>query len=103
MATRRKVMRHRRAVEKAADLYVQFRGENPEFINTVKMDVPPVMLLIGECDGVLYTTRRDGHIEKYIHEFAKTARPLLCSSYDGQQLFLIGGRYNFTDAGIVDR
>lgn len=103
MSLRRKIHRHKAAVEKAADLYVQFRGENPRFIETVKLTVPPVMLLIGECDGVLYTTRREGHIEKYIHEFTKKARPLLCSDYTGNQLFLIGGSYNFTDAGIVDR
>jgi hypothetical protein len=100
---KKKILRHRREVEKAADLYVQFRGENPEFIDTVKLSVPPVMLFIGECDGVLYTTRREGHIESYIHQFAKKSRPLLCSDAAGKQLFLIGGRYNFTDAGIVDR
>lgn len=100
---KKKILRHRRAVQKAADLFVQFRGENPEYIETVKLEIPPVMLLIGECEGILYKTSREGHIEKYIHEFSKNAQPLLCSSYDGQKLFLIGGRYNFTDAGIVDR
>lgn len=100
---RKKILRHRKDVEKAADLFVQFRGENPRWIETVKLRVPPVMLLIGECDGVLYTTRREGHIESYIHQFAKKSRPLLCSDAAGNQLFLVGGRYNFTDAGIVDR
>lgn len=100
---RKKILHHRAEIERAADLYVNFRGENPQFIDRVKLTVPPVMLLIGECDGVLYTTRREGHIEKYIHEFAKKSRPLLASDARGTQLFLIGGRYNFTEAGIVDR
>lgn len=100
---KRLVRRHRRQVNEAAHLYVQFRGENPELIDKVTLDVAPVMLLIGECDGVLYTTRRDGHIEKYIHQFRKSSRPLLASSHDGTQLYLLGGSYNFTDQGIIDR
>ena len=100
---KKKILRHRRAVGKATDLFIRFRGENPQWIESVSLTVPPVMLLIGECDGVLYTTSRSGHIESYIHEFAKKSRPLLCSDAAGNQLFLVGGRYNFTEAGIVDR
>lgn len=101
--TRRKVRRHRNAVQKASDLYVQFRGEDPQFIETVRYEVPPVMLLIGECDGVLYTTRRDGKLEKYIHQFEGKSRPLLCTDSTGSALYLLGGAYSFTDAGIIDR
>lgn len=100
---RRKVLRKKKEVEKAADLYVRFRGEEPQYIEAVKLRVAPVMLLIGECDGLLYSTRRDGKNERYIHQFAAKSRPLLASSYDGKQLYLLGGAYNFTDAGIIDR
>lgn len=61
-----------------------------------------VGLIIGECDGLLYTTERDGKIEKYIHRFKKSSRPLLVSSYDGSALYIVGGRYKFTERGIVD-
>ena len=57
---------------------------------------------IGECDGVLYTTVRDGKIEHYIHEFADSDKPMLAVSPNGRQLILIGGRYKFTERGIVD-
>ena len=101
MARRRKAPREQ--IAKAADLYVQFSGEEPSFIDKIRIDVPRVMLLIGECDGVLYTTRRDGRLESYIHRFKKRSRPLLTTGYDGKTLFIVGGRYDFTDAGIVDK
>lgn len=100
---RRKIQRHRREVRAAANLYIQFRGEEPEYIEQVPYPISPVMLLIGQLDALLYTTRREGHIEHYKHTFAKRSRPLLASSHDGKQLYLLGGSYNFTDAGIIDR
>jgi len=99
---KKKIQRHRRAVNQAAKLYTDFRGEEPAFIDRVSLVVSPVMLLIGECDGLLYTTRRDGKMESYVHKFKENARPLLTVSNTGKQLYLIGGRYRFTDAGIID-
>lgn len=98
---KRKIRRHQRAIDAAANLYIQFRGEEPHYVESVPFLVSPVMMLIGECDGVLYTTRREGHIEHYQHNFSKRSRPLLATSHDGKQLYLLGGSYNFTDAGII--
>jgi hypothetical protein len=90
-------------VERAADLYERFSGHDPEAIGTVQVaPLPKVAAAIGHCDGVLYTTVRDGKTERYIHEFAAKDRPLLCVSPDGKQIILVGGRYRFTEAGIVD-
>ncbi len=100
---KRKIQRHRGKIQTAAKLYVKFRGEEPEFVETVHLNVAPVMLLIGELDGVLYTTRRDGKRESYIHKFKKNSRPLLASSHDGKTIYIIGGRYEFGEAGIIDR
>ncbi len=99
---KRKIQRHRRQISQASKLYSEFTGEEPQYIDQVSIDVSPVMLLIGECDGILYTTRRDGNVESYIHRFKQSARPLLTASNTGNQLYLIGGRYRFTDAGIID-
>lgn len=99
----RKIRQHRGKIQAAAKLYVQFRGEQPEYVETVPFEVAPVMMLIGELDGVLYTTRRDGKQESYIHKFEKKSRPLLASSHDGKQIYIIGGRYEFSEAGIIDR
>ena len=69
----------------------------------VRLRNPKTGLVIGELDGVLYTTVRDGETEKYIHEFKKKSRPLLVSSHDGDSLHIIGGEYEFTEKGIEDR
>lgn len=90
-------------LQRAADLYERFTGHKAEVIGAV--DVPPVpktAMVIGECDGVLYTTVRDGKTERYIHEFAHGDKPLLCVTPDGKQMLFVGGRYVFTERGIVD-
>lgn len=63
---------------------------------------PKTGLVIGELDGVLYTTVRDGKREKYIHRFRKNSRPLLVSAHDGKSLHILGGEYEMTERGIVD-
>jgi len=65
-------------------------------------DTPTVAAPIGSLDAVMYTTIRDGKVEKYIHRFAKSDRPLLAVTPDGRQLLIVGGLYRFTEAGIVD-
>jgi len=75
----------------------------PEFVDMVDRPAHDVLMLIGHCDGVLYTTRRDGKQEKYIHRFKRNSRPLLASSFDGKQLYMLGGAYDFTEEGITDR
>lgn len=93
-----------RDLRKAAKLFSDFTGYNDPKV--VKVRVPArskIMLLIGDVDGILYTTSRDGQIEKYIHRFKRKARPQLLASPDGTQLYLIGGSYDFTERGIVDQ
>ena len=47
---RRKIQPHqRRKINAAAKLYVNFRGEEPEFVQSVDFEVAPVMLLIGSA------------------------------------------------------
>lgn len=90
--------------ERAEDLFERFTGHDAEPIARVRLPpLPEHMAVIGELDGVLYTTTRDGREEKYIHEFRKRDKPLLCVSPDGEQLFIVAGRYVFTERGIVDR
>jgi len=94
----------RAEVKKAAALYTKFTGHDAEAIGRVKVNpLPRVGVAIGEIDGVLYSTVRDGKAEKYIHQFAKADKPLFVVSPDGKGLFLVGGRYTFTERGIVDR
>lgn len=86
----------------ASSLYHEFSGHQADHVDEIRVDFPDVALLIGECDGILYTTVRDGRTEKYVHHFKKKSRPLLAASHDGTQLLLLGGAYQFTDRGIED-
>jgi hypothetical protein len=89
---------------KAAKLYENFTGHEGEVIAKIKLSpMPKAVAVVGEIDFIGYTTFRDGVTEKYIHKFAKNARPMFCVSPDGTQIFLIGGEYRFTERGIVDK
>jgi hypothetical protein len=90
-------------VREAAERFAEFSGHDPETTQTIDVKVPPVMLAVGELDGLLYTTVRDHKREAYIHKFKKSARPLLAASHDGRSLSIVGGRFEFTEAGIEDR
>lgn len=90
---------------RAALRYERFTGHDvghAEVAEIPWMKRNTALTVIGRCDGVLYETVRDGRTERYIHEFAKGDAPLLCVDASGRQLFLIGGRYDFTEKGIVD-
>lgn len=90
-------------VRRAASLYERFTGHEVDTVDRVHVPaLPKVLVNIGELDGVLYTTVRDGRVEKYIHKFAAKDKPLLCVAPDGSSIFVIGGRYTFTERGIVD-
>ena len=94
---------NRARLERAADLYEQFSGHDAKEVEKVKVNWPRVGLNVGQCDGVLYTTVRDGKTEHYIHKFKARSRPALVVSSDGRQLALVGGAYVFTERGIEDR
>jgi hypothetical protein len=86
-----------------AKLYEDFTGHEPEDLGTVEiLDPPDVAVLIGEVEGIIYNTVRDGVFERYIHKFKAKARPSFCVSPDGKQLLLVGGNFTFTERGIVD-
>lgn len=71
-------------------------------MDTLKVPDHKVFTPVGKLAGVLYDTTRDGNPEKYIHRFRRKSRPLLLASHDGTELRIAGGRFRFTEAGIVD-
>lgn len=90
-------------IEQASKLYRKFSGHEPEYVSSVKKPaMPDVGLVIGPLEGVAYEATRDGKTEKYFHRFTKKSRPLLVSSQDGRSIHIVGGRYDFTEDGIVD-
>lgn len=89
-------------VRGAARRYMDFTGHAPGVVGEVNIKIPKAVAVIGSCDGILYTTVRDGKTERYIHEFKKADAPTFTVTPDGKGIFLIGGRYDFTERGIVD-
>lgn len=89
---------------RAADLYRRFTGhEAKPLANVTVRDIPKVALLIGTVDAIEYTTVRDGEKERYRHRFHNADRPLFVVAPDGKGLYLVGGNFEFTERGIVDR
>lgn len=91
-------------LENAITLFEDFTGHEPRTVEVhSKPEFPDVALKVGRCLGIMYETVRDGKRERYLHEFKKSASPILIASHDGKKLFLLGGNYTFTDAGITDK
>ena len=95
------------SLEQATQLLYEFSGHSGDKV--LEVDQPTVKegLVIGELDVLGYRTKREGveggRMVRYGHRFKKRSRPLLAVSKDGTQLLIVGGRYEFTEAGIEDR
>lgn len=89
-------------MKRASKAFKNFRGHAPDYADEISVPSNSVYYELGKCDGILYTTKRDGKIERYIHEFSKKAAPVLAVSYDGQELRLVGGDFRVTERGIED-
>jgi hypothetical protein len=88
--------------DKAAKLFKSFhhrpaREDEIVMMQAIKDDI--TCMKIGELDAVIYRTEDEpkGHI----HRFTKTDRPLIWITADGNQMFVTGGRYRFTDRGFI--
>lgn len=90
-------------VKAAAKLFQDFTGHRVRTGREVALPKAKAGLAVGPVLAVAYETTRDGKREKYLHEFAPRARPILAASSDGRSLFMLGGAYRFTDRGIVDK
>jgi hypothetical protein len=83
--------------------YEEFSGHRAGYGEKVKLKIPRAGLVVGELDGVLYTTVRDGETERYVHKFRQKSKPVLVAGSDGRSLHVLGGDYEFTERGIVDK
>lgn len=91
-----------KAMRRGARLYRQFYRFAPRRIvqHSHPRMIPPVMVELGELVGLIYRTDKwqPGRPRTYIH-FMET-RPRLVSDVEGRQLYLVGGKYRVTAAGI---
>ncbi len=93
----------KKAIGQAVRLYEDFRDKTPKKIGVVQIKLPKAAAVIGYLEAVDYRTTHNGKTELYQHSFEPGSRPLLAVSEDGKQLLLLGGRYQFTEQGIVDK
>jgi len=93
----------RENLAKAARRLKDFSGHEASEVLRVQERPFKKGLVVGQLRGLLYDTVRDGRSEGYIHKFRKSSRPLLAASEDGRSLRIVGGRFQFTEAGIEDR
>lgn len=94
-------------LDQAAKKFQDFTGHEPGKVIKAHVSSEREGLVIGELDLIGYRVKREGvnggKLVRYGHQFKKSARPLLAVTKDGHQLFIVGGRYEFTEAGIEDR
>jgi hypothetical protein len=90
-------------VDAAAERFAAFTGEPASELQRMNVPEKKVFLVVGELLAVAYGTVRAGQYDEWHHEFRKRSRPLLAVSHDGRSLSIVGGRFEFTDAGIEDR
>ena len=87
----------------AVKIYRDFREKTPTKIAVAHFAVPRAVACIGHVESIDYRTTHGKKLALYRHDFAAGSRPLFCVSADGSQLLLLGGRFKFTERGIVDR
>lgn len=93
-----------RNLSAARALYLKFTGHKADKVYKIKKPrIPSELLAVGYVTGIMYRTVRDGRESNLLHEFSRNVQPLLAASHDGRKLLLLGGSYNFTARGIVDR
>jgi hypothetical protein len=87
------------ASEAALELFRAFHKRDPDDdeLREVSLAGEVPALEVGQLVAVIY---RLGVGEPFTHEFDASARPNLLVSYDGHQLFIVGGDYQFTARGI---
>lgn len=95
-------------LDEAAHKLEEFTGRPAgDVIESAPRSKDKTGLVIGELDLIGYRQAREGidggRMTRFAHKFRKNSRPLLAVSTDGKQLHIVGGQYEFTDAGIEDR
>lgn len=89
-------------IAKAQQLHRDFSGHEATRGTKVRNPQLRTALSVGKVDGLMYTAKRDGKTLRYFHKFGSKSRPLLVANFDGSSVAIVGGRYRFTDRGIVD-
>lgn len=90
-------------LEQAARAFEDFTGAEATRVERFEGGSHKAGWLLGRLAAVSYIATRDGEPAEYVHRFKRRSRPQLVASFDGSQLYVLGGAYSVTDRGIEDR
>jgi hypothetical protein len=85
-------------VMEAKEKLLAFNDKKYAKQTTLQLPNHSVVYELGSLTGVIYELNG----EKYLHQFKKASQPVLASSHDGTQLYILGGGYTVTERGIED-
>lgn len=91
-----------RLVNEAIRMFERFHGRTPKRGDKVEIPDPPeVVTLLGEIVQINYRAKKHGDEKEleYYHRF-EHPRPILVTDGKGRRLYIAGGRYKITEAGI---
>jgi len=89
-------------VTRAAALYRAFREAAPKTARKYTTRPPKALARLGTVEFVGYLTTHAGQVALYVHYFAPASRPGLYATTGRSELYLLGGRFKATAAGITD-
>lgn len=91
------------AAKKAAKEYEEFHwGEASQGGEIVWLPPPPVALTkMGPVVSIVYEASKRGELAHWEHDFQGELPVLAYDSMAGDQLYIVGGTYRVTSAGIV--
>ncbi len=88
-------------IEKAISLFRRFQYRAPrrgEIVSVGGLVKPSVALVVGTAISIGYKALGDG--KDYYHEF-EGALPRVLVNAAGDQIYLLGGEYRFTERGFI--
>lgn len=89
-------------LDKAIDLYEEFREAPADRAKHVEIVVPKVLMSMGILTAVEYRTSHKKKVVLYRHDFAPGSRPMLAAGKGRGELYLVGRRFAVTKYGITD-
>lgn len=75
------------------------QGLEPDEIKKIKIRTPSSLVKLGTVDRIDYTKEEPSGLQSYFHNFGEESgkKPILASTPDGRQLYIIGGNFIVDD------
>lgn len=91
-------------LDKAAQASADFAGKPPDRLTKYPAKkIAGAAWALGQLVGVMYEADTDEGKQTFFHRFKKSARPTLAVTHNGHTLVTLGGAFQVTERGIVDR